>query len=314
MTLKLPWCEYPTSADTTLHGLFDLTEDLPVVDFTSGSEYRNDRFKPVRVRTLDTTQTLETARVVARSFAINEPMNRHIRPSKQVPESITKVTYRDAWGNDPFGPWTTENIFFWFVRLLLLGNPSDPLDRIDRNEDLLDHSFAMVNDGRITGGCFNITLPYEDEAPREKDPFLEAIFSHYGPIVNFLQMAEQKAMDALKKKYPAFRKALKLGKVGSIYMIARSNELSSEHTFGLFATSCEHFREQGYEYIIISATNQWTGAACEVLSGVRVYFSPFRNLKRIATEYEAAENEPYSQDGFIAGKDSGVMIYTMKLR
>ena len=65
--------------------------------------------------------------------------------------------------------------------------------------------------------------------------------------------------------------------------------------------------------MVITGTNQWTGAACEALGAARVYFAPFRNKKRVATENDANQNEPFSSDGYISAKDSGLMIYAVKL-
>lgn len=96
-------------------------------------------------------------------------------------------------------------------------------------------------------------------------------------------------------------------------MIARSAELPSEHTFELFAATFEHFQEYGHEYMMITGTNQWTGAACEALGSARIYFWPFRDEQRVAVENKAKQNEPYSSDGFISNKDSGLMIYALKL-
>ncbi len=159
----------------------------------------------------------------------------------------------------------------------------------------------------------NITLPAKEEEPRKDDPFLQAMFSYQNPILDFIHKHEHTAIHALSNAYPDFEKALESGKIGYIAMIARSAELHSEHTFELFAASFEHFKKHGYEYMMITGTNQWTGAACEALGSARIYFWPFRDKQRVADEKTATQNEPYSSDGFISNKDSGLMIFALKL-
>ena len=82
------------------------------------------------------------AQVMAQSFAVNDPMNRHVQPSKKIPDYIVNATHKDAFGKDNFGPWNNENLFFWFIRLFVLTSASDPIDRIGINEDMLRLSLA----------------------------------------------------------------------------------------------------------------------------------------------------------------------------
>lgn len=217
-------------------------------------------------------------------------------------------------GKDPFGPWTTENILFWFVRLVLLTDPSHPIGVIGMNEDLMRHSLLITNDNsKPIGGSLNITLPYKEEEWRKNDLFIDATFLYQNPIVEFIHNHEHAAIQVLNDKYPDFKNAHQSGKIGYIAMIARSPALPAEETFELIAASFESFQRKGYKYIVITGTNQWTGAACEALGAARIYFAPFRDKKRVAKETDANSHEPFSIDGFISGKDSGLMIYAVKL-
>ncbi len=314
LPLKLPWCKYPTAADIERHGLYSLPNNLPPVDFESARKFRSHKYAPGPLRKNDLNQILELARIIACSFAVNEPMNRYVHPPKQIPENILDITHSDALGNNSFGAWTKENLLLWFVRLIFMTDPSHPIGAIRMNGDTFRHSLVIRNDrAKIIGGSLNITLPDKEVKWRQNDPFLEATFLYQNPIIDFIHNHEHIAIQALKDKYPVLKKALQKGEVGYIAMIARSAELPSEHTFELFISSFESFQKQGYKYMVIAGTNQWTGAACEALGAARIYFAPFRRQKRVATEIEAKGNEPFSTDGFISGKDSGLMIYTLKL-
>lgn len=312
--LKLPRCNYPKAVDVTEHGLFELPNHLPLIDFNTASRYRSDRHHPVAIAKFEYSQIIEMAHVMAQSFAVNDPMNRHVQHSIKKPDNIVNATHKDAFGNDNFGPWNNENLFFWFIRLFVLTSASDPIDRIGINEDMLRLSLAICDTSdNIIGGAFNVTLP-ESEAPmRESDPFLHALLLHVDPIMQLVLSQEHESIDALNQKYPPFKKAHQNGKVGMHFLIARSPLLPTEHTFELLAASAERFQSLGYEFMIITATNQWTGAACEVLGATRVHFLPFRDMKKVATAHEANDNVPYSIDGFISNKDSGMMFYIMKL-
>lgn len=63
------------------------------------------------------------------------------------------------------------------------------------------------------------------------------------PIVNMLIHQEESSIPVLCDKYPAFQKALIEGKVGELFMIARSPLLPTEDTFELVAASIERFRD-----------------------------------------------------------------------
>lgn len=311
---KLPHCNYPKGDDIQHHGLFDLPKELPKVDFEQARNFRSGKYTAIPIDRFNKSQILELACIIAKSFAINEPMNRHVHPSQKIPDEIIDVQHQDAFGKDAFGPWTTENILFWCIRLIMLTDPSHASGSIGISEDILGHSL-MITDGysKPIGGALNITLPAKEEEPRKDDPFLQAMFSYQNPILDFIHKHEHTAIHALSNAYPDFEKALESGKIGYIAMIARSAELPSEHTFELFAASFEHFKKHGYEYMMITGTNQWTGAACEALGSARIYFWPFRDKQRVADEKTATQNEPYSSDGFISNKDSGLMIFALKL-
>ena len=79
------------------------------------------------------------------------------------------------------------------------------------------------------------------------------------------------------------------------------------------AASAERYRALGYAFIVVEATNQWTGAACEALGGVRVHFAPFRAEPTVRKSAEPLEDVVTSPDGFVSDKDSGSMFYVIRL-
>lgn len=313
--LKLPWCSYPIAAEVQMHGLLYHEKDLPLVDFERALPYRSLQYAPIPLNKIDSSEVMDVVRLVAHSFAVNEPMNRHVHPPKQVPKQLMDATHHDVFGNDSFGAWTSENLLFWFIRLMLVTDPSHSFGAIGIDDNVFRHTLVFLNDhSKPIGASINSTLPNKKVSLRKSDPFIEATFLYQNPIIDFLHLQEGIAIKILDDNYPHFNKAHQLGKVGFIAMIARSTELPAEHTFELFVASFESFQNQGYEYMLIAGSNQWTGAACEVLGAARIYFTPFRDKQRVAKENVAEKNEPFSTDGFISCKDSGLMIYALKLQ
>lgn len=311
---KLPRCEYPKAADLDRHGLYNLPEYLPSINWKGIEKYRSPEHLTVSLNNLTKAQILQMARMVAQSFAINEPMKRHLQPPRDMPETIISAVHHDPFGRESFGEWSAENLLFWFIRLFILTNPSDPIDAIGIKGDLNKLSTAILNrDSKIIGGAFNITVHLKEGSLRTSDPFLDAVLLADKPIFELIFSQEHEAIEALQEKYPIFRKSMENGEVGLHFMVARSPDLPTEHAFELVAASAETFQNQGFKFMVICASNQWTGAACEVMNGVRVHFAPFRTVQRVAKSENASPKDPFSEDGYIAKKDSGAMFYIVKL-
>ena len=110
--LRLPRCDYPLAKDIESHGLLALPDHLSLVDFSAAKKYRSDQYVPTGISTFSNLRILEMAQVVARSFALNDPMNRHVHPPKKMPAAIVNSTHQDAFGFDNFGGWNSEKSFF----------------------------------------------------------------------------------------------------------------------------------------------------------------------------------------------------------
>ena len=311
---ELPGCNYPKASDFKNHGLYELPDSLTSIDWTEIKKYRSNMFSTVGVKQFSNLQILEMARMTAQSFAKNEPMKRHLQPPLLTPETILNKIHQDPFGNEVFGEWNSENLVYWFIRLVILTHPFDPIDNIRVNSDSINLSVAIVDEkSTVIGGAFNSVVEPGEVPFRNSDPFLDAVMVADKPIFDLIFAQEHDAVEALKQKYPGFRRAHESGKVGLHFMIARSPDLPKEDTFELVAASAEAFQNQGYQFMVVTASNQWTGAACEALNGTRVHFVPFRNIKRVPYQGIAISTATYSSDGYISAKDSGAMFYVIKL-
>lgn len=307
----LPPCSYPTAADVSRHGLQPLPDALPLVNLAAAERYRSLRHRTTRATGLAAAQLVQLAEVVGGSFSRREPMARHLSPGRP-PAGLRDAIHRDPLGAADFGPWTTSQILTWFVRLLAITDPTSPLDDIAVNDDVRSHSLAVVDaTGAVIGGAINETLlaPDRDLVLRKDDPFLDAVLSYAAPIFELVEHQDDEAITALVDRYPTFAEALTSGDVGHHFMIARGEGLPRDDAFELVAATVKHFREAGYRYVVVEASKQWTGAACEALGGLRVHFAPFRTKVVVPVDGDATT----SPDGFISDKDSGCMFYLLRL-
>lgn len=312
----LPHCAYPRAADVLQHGVQKLPAVLPLVDFTQARPYRSRQYAARPAARLSPAQVLHMADVVGTSFARREPQVRHLQPPKDPPAELTGAHHADPFGRDAFGPWTTERLMYWFIRLMVLTDPAQPLSAMRINEETLAQSLAIVDErGQVIGGAWNETMPPPDPAPafRQNDPFLTAVFSFAAPILTLLSTQDAEGLTALCARYPAFRQAYAQGRVGHHFMVARSDALPKADTFELVAASAEHYQALGYRYMVVEASNQWTGAACEVLGGVRAHFAPYQARHRVRQSAEPLADIVTSANGWLSDKDSGSMFYVIRL-
>lgn len=313
---SLPYCAYPQARDVAQHGVQRLPEVLPLVDFTQAQPYRSRQYTTIAAAHLTPAQVLHMAEVVGTSFARREPQSRSLQPPKYPPAGLMEARHTDPFGSDVFGAWTTERLIYWFIRLLVLTNPTRPTSAMQIHEETLAQSLAIVDQtGQVIGGAFNETMPPLDVSPvfRQDDPFLTAVSAFVAPIFTLLSTQDAEALTALCTQYPAFRAAYAQGKVGHHFLVARSDALAKADTFELVAASAAHYQALGYAYMVIEATNQWTGAAGEVLGGVRVHFAPYQARHTVRQSAEPLEGIVTSANGWLSNKDSGSMFYVIRL-
>ncbi len=252
---------------------------------------------------------------MASSFARREPQCRHVRPPIAPPAALRDARHVDGFGSEPFGPWTTERLLYWFIRLLILTDPTSERSAIATNDAAVTQSLAILDDdGRVIGGALNDVLPPHgaEAALRADDPFLDAVMAWIAPVMTLLATQDEAAVAALSR-FPHFAAAHAAGRVGHHFMVARSDALPTLDAFELVAATAERYRDLDFAYVIIEATNQWTGAACETLGATRVHFAPFRTERVVAASPFPLENAPTSPDGYLAKKDSGSMLYVLRL-
>ena len=313
---KLPDCDYPDALEKELHGVQPMPSVLLKASMDSSKAYRSIKHRVISTENFDSTRILQLAKVIACSFALNEPMARHIQPPRNMPLYVYGKKHKDHFGEDYFGDWTKENIMYWIIRLFVLTKPGSSLDNIQVNNQLLYHSLAIFNnESEVIGGALNLPLLMADieNEFRNNDPFIKAVYSWFQPIHHFLLEQESKALQTLCNQYPDFKAALEFGKVGIHFMVARSPSLPTEDTFELVAASVERFKELDYTYVVTAAANQWTGAAFELLGGVRAHFAPYRAEKQLLESLEYLPHQVSSKDGFISDKDSGCMFYVIRI-
>jgi hypothetical protein len=290
---------------------------LPLVDFARARPYRSRRYSTVVAADLTPPRLLQMARVVASSFARREPQARHLRPPKHPPGGLMGARHSDPLGSGlPFGPWNAETLMYWFVRLLVLTDPTSPRGAIELNEGALAQSLAIVDgSGEVVGGAFNETMPPLDAAPefRQDDLFMAAGLAAWEPVLAQLGAQDAQALGALCERYPAFGEAYAEGKVGHHLLVARSDALAKAEAFELVAASAQRYRGLGYSFMVTEATNQWTGAACEALGGVRVHFYAFQAQRSVRRSAEPLEGVVTSPNGYLSDKDSGGMFYVIRL-
>src|SRR5262245_43062489 len=313
----LPFCTYPKASDVAEHGIQDLPKHLPLIDLEHVRRHRSRRFTTIPATHLTSAQVLRMAQVVGTSFARREPQARHLRPSTHLPSGLLHERHRDLFGSGPFGHWDAETLLYWFIRLMILTDPASPRSHVEVNAETMSQSLAIVDwTGEVIGGAFNETMPKLDgpSGLRQDDPFLMAALSFVAPVLELLGAQEAAALKALGDAYPGFREAYARGKVGHHFMVARSDSLPTVDTFELVAATAERFQTRGHEFMVIEATNQWTGAACEVLGGVRVHFAPYRAQRTVPESSLPRADTVTSPDGFLSTKDSGSMLYVIRLR
>jgi hypothetical protein len=312
----LPYCPYPRAVDVAQHGVQSLPASLPLVDFERARPHRSPRYAAVPATHLTPAQVLRLADVVGTSFARREPQCRHLRPATRPPAGLRTTLHVDPFGGSSFGPWSRESLLYWFVRLLVLTDAASPRSAIRVNDEALAQSLAILDDtGDVIGGALNETMPPLTGPPhlRQGDPFLDAVLAFVEPVFALLGAQDAEALKALSVAYPEFREALAAGHVGHHFMVARSDALPKTEAFELVAATAAHYRALGHAFMVIEATNQWTGAACETLGGTRVHFAPFRAQRIVRSSAAPLADTVTSPDGFLSSKDSGSMLYVIRL-
>ena len=206
----LLWCSYPKAEDVAQHGLQRLPEVLPLVNYDSAQPNRSVQYKARGVATLEPTQILQMARVVATSFAKSEPMARHLNLPKLSSIELLETNHRDPYGTDSFGAWTKENLIYWMIRLLVLTDPTNSLSAIQVNDKVIEQSLVIMDgDGQVIGGAFNKTMPtvHPELSLRHNDPFIAAVMSFCEPIFALLDAQDAEALAALRAQFREFREA-----------------------------------------------------------------------------------------------------------
>ena len=315
---KLPFCKYPNSGMLDYHGIYSLPDELPVLDLEKIKKYRSKRISLTCINVLNKLQIEQFMRLLAYGFSKLGPISRNIVPPLTYTNGLTKDSVHcDVLGSSCFGEWSAENLMYWFFRLFFVTNSTDSKGNIRFNSDVLNNSFVSLNEkneviGSVLNHLFYLSENSESD-DRKNDIFLDAIRNYLEPMNSFVLKQDLEALKAISDKYPDFKKAYNEKNVACMAFLTRRGDLPVEDTFELFAFAVEHYYTKGFKYVVFEASNQWTGATCEVLNGVRVHFAPTKGKKNIFQSSVPLENISTSPDGYIGIKDSGCMFYIIKL-
>jgi hypothetical protein len=311
---RLPFVDYPGASDLQAHGLLPLPRRLPPLNDEGGLPFRSAQYRAVSTESFPLQRLVELARMIGASFAVNEPMVRHLRLPLHPPDILRGITHTDPFGSEPFGEWTKDNVMHWVVRLIAFtrGLCADARELADN--DFRKLSTAILDaDGQIIGGAISFRFVPDPGPALVDDVFMQGVLHLVQPILDLLMDQESSSLENLSKTFPDFGNAHETGRVAELFMIARSPSLPSEDTFELVAGTIERMRELGCRYVVTAGANQWTGAAFELLGATRVHFAPFRDRPRVLACPTAHPHLVSSSDGFLSAKDSGSMFYAARL-
>jgi hypothetical protein len=132
-------CRPDVASDVAQHGLQILPASLPLVDFEGARPHRSLRYVAMPASYLTPPEVLRLAEVVGTSFARREPQCRHLRPAKLPSAELREALHADPFGESAFGPWSTERLMYWFIRLLVLTDATSPRSAVEVNTDSLAH-------------------------------------------------------------------------------------------------------------------------------------------------------------------------------
>jgi len=315
--LSLPYCEYPNTTQTSLHGQQRLPEQLQPATFAEVSPYRSNEYQITVASALTHLQLLQMARGVGESFAQREPMARYLQLPTSMPYELVGKKHIDPFGTDSFGEWTYANLIYWFIRLFLLTNPSMPKPITKLNNAVLDLSYSILGEnGDVIGGTYSEPLlqPNDNAQPfRSNDPFLSAVLLGLNPILELLMEQNAIGIQLLSENYSSVKQSWIQGKIIHHFMLARFEGLPKEDTAELMFGIYEQYQRQGYKYVVAEATNQWTGAALEAIGAVRVFFTPFRTQQRVKESKIPLPIDVTTPDGYVSNINSGSMFYILRL-
>ncbi len=211
--------------------------------------------------------------IVSKAFATAEPMARHL---------INWSPYYSKW-----------ELIAEFINCCVL--------KIGKG--VLTQSIVLRRDGKILGAALNETLVSSSIVHKPEGFTLREAFKFLSPIFTIFSIQQAEAIPFLEKMVTGFSDAFYDRRVGHHFMVARGNEITGKEARCLVSGSMARYKELGFTFVITEATSTWTGAVIEALGGVRVHFAPYR-----------AEKHPgISPDGYLSDKDSGSMLYVLRL-
>jgi hypothetical protein len=133
----LSFCRYPSAEEVAEHGVQPLPAILPLIVFERARPHRSRRYTAVPASRLTRAQVMRLAEVVGTSFARREPQCRYPQPTRLLPDGLREAVHIDPFGTTAFGPWSRENLLYWFIRLLVLTDATSPRSAVEANGEAL---------------------------------------------------------------------------------------------------------------------------------------------------------------------------------
>lgn len=152
--------------------------------------------------------------------------------------------------------------------LLKLEDVIGYIDYFIHSEDSSELSLIVMHDEQVIGAALNETLQaHMDES--------DAVPLGMVPVVNFLVAQDEAAVSHCDSFFEGFRAARSRGKVGHHMMVAGNSIADAEAAFYF---SMVTFKQKGYEFVVVEATNPWTVGECAKYGAVPVHSAAFRDF------------------------------------
>ena len=317
----LPRVAFPSCNDKNAHGLqkesLSRCKDvIPMFDLSGSFPLRNPQLCIKQWAALSREQVVEALAVIGEAFERNEPVMRHVI-LPQAPSDFHTLRHSDGLQKDTeAGPWSAANLTAWWARLYWVVDlrlPGAPLIR-----ETMESSLAVVSpDGHVTTAiCVSVQAPFDgNDFERDKlCPIGQYVTNCYSFLDDICEEADNHGLAELCRQFPDFENAIRGKKVAEACMLGKGNHASdSREPFELLYRLFFHLQTLGYSYMYVLASAHWTGAFLEMAGAVRVYFCPWQGKRPLPVGVTPQPSQPCSPNGWMSDKDSGLMMYVVRL-
>lgn len=150
-------------------------------------------------------------------------------------------------------------------------------------------------EGQRRSAGINETLPpppQDDTEPHKESKVPEQL----KPLIVFLEKQDKEGVEFMAKHLDGFAEAWKDSRVGHHMMVAGETPRDAE---AAFVCSMLRFRDLGFRFVLVEASNPWTASCCEKFGCT-------------AIQLEAFADHPVGES-VVGPPDSGCVLYVMDL-